>query len=93
MYYDDDDPDQYDYADMHFADPGSGSALRAGVRDQRCPTCKYPNRLTQEDVSLHYQCDACADAQEKGIDGPYNEEYDEELQVTDSSYTDPEANR
>lgn len=68
-----------DDGDIKFADPGGNSALRAGVRDQRCPSCKFPNRLTIEDVRLGYQCDACADALERGIDAPYNEEYEEEV--------------
>lgn len=44
-----------------FADPGGHSALRAGVRDQPCPTCGEEDRLTSKDVSLGYQCDNCAD--------------------------------
>lgn len=51
-----------------FADPGGRSALRAGVRKYTCPTCKRPNQLTAEDVRRHYQCDRCADDQERGID-------------------------
>lgn len=53
-----------------FANPGSGSALRAATsdnpRNRPCPTCKRPNRLTRIDVQHHYQCDTCADAQERG---------------------------
>lgn len=59
---------EYDYdADsyhLEFYDPYGRSALRAGVRKYPCPTCGKPNRLTAEDVKRHYQCDACADAQE-----------------------------
>ena len=45
-----------DYDDMpDFAEPGSGSALRAATptnpHDQPCPTCAWPNRLTREDVT------------------------------------------
>ena len=51
-----------------FADPGSGSALRAASpsnpRNLPCPTCGEPNRLTPADRSLGYQCDACADRDE-----------------------------
>ena len=47
-----------------FADPGGRSALRAGNRTERCPTCKEPYRLTLKDVKLGYQCDQCADAAE-----------------------------
>ena len=53
-----------------FADPGGRSALRAATpsnpRDQPCPTCKQPNRLTRIDVQRGYQCDACADRDEGG---------------------------
>lgn len=55
-----------DYDD--FADPHGRSALRAASksnpRNRPCPTCKAPNRLTPKDVSLGYQCDACADRDE-----------------------------
>ncbi len=51
-----------------FADPGGRSALRAASkdnpRDQPCPNCGGPNRLTPADVALGYQCDTCADAAE-----------------------------
>lgn len=66
MAYDDD-----DYGDrIHFANPGSGSALRAASRHNprnlSCPTCGESNVLTQEDVDCHYQCDACANMAEGG---------------------------
>jgi hypothetical protein len=75
--YDDrgDDDDRYneDWGDeppIRFADPGGRSALRAATaRDPRihpCPSCDAPNRLTRQDVSLGYQCDACADRAESG---------------------------
>jgi hypothetical protein len=55
-----------------FADPGGNSALRRVTRDnprnKPCPTCGRKNVLTPEDVSLHYQCDRCADALEGGLD-------------------------
>lgn len=41
-----------------------GSALRCGNRTRTCPTCKNPNRLTDEDRALGYQCDECADRAE-----------------------------
>ena len=79
---DDDDDDLFDYYAMAdddlsedtddeddrliFADPGGNSALRAGNRIYPCPTCKQPNRLTAKDVALHYQCDSCADRDERG---------------------------
>jgi len=48
-----------------FRDPGGRSALRAASstnpRNQPCPTCKGPNKLTPADVRKGYQCDACAD--------------------------------
>ena len=57
--------DENDYRDsMDFADPGGKSALRAGKRCHKCPTCKCPNKLTKKDVSLGYQCDSCADKDE-----------------------------
>jgi len=59
MYHDDDLDERCD-----FADPGGRSALRAGDRIHPCPTCKKPNRLTDRDVQLGYQCDECADAAE-----------------------------
>jgi len=64
--------------DLEFADPGGGSALRAAgpgnPRNLPCPHCHFPNRLTPRDVALGYQCDACADAAERGVDPPYYEE-------------------
>jgi len=71
----------YDEDEIDFAEPGSGSALRAAgpdnPRNLPCPSCHFPNRLTPRDVALHYVCDACANAAERGIDPPYNEEYEE----------------
>jgi hypothetical protein len=62
-YYDDDDRSM-------FADPGGKSALRRATRrnprNLPCPTCKAPNRLTPKDRALGYQCDACADRDERG---------------------------
>ena len=53
---------------IHFANPGSNSALRAATRDNPrnlpCPTCDRPNQLTPADVAKGYQCDHCADAAE-----------------------------
>lgn len=66
--YGDDDRD-FDY-DPDFAEPGGRSALRAASRSNPrnlpCPTCGTPNRLTPADRARGYQCDACADAQERG---------------------------
>lgn len=56
-----------DYSDgMDFMDPGGTSALRKGVRNRKCPTCKEPRKLTKKDVELGYQCDTCADKLERG---------------------------
>jgi hypothetical protein len=59
-----------DEDDVAFADPNGRSALRAAgpdnPRELPCPSCGVPNRLTPEDASLGYQCDACADAAERG---------------------------
>lgn len=69
--YDSEDYDSDDYLidGVGFADPHGRSALRAATPDNPrnlpCPTCKQPNRLTPKDVARHYQCDACADAQER----------------------------
>ena len=53
-----------------FADPGGKSALRAATpdnpRDQPCPTCKQENVLTRIDARRGYQCDRCADRDERG---------------------------
>jgi hypothetical protein len=53
-----------------FRDPGGRSALRASSRHNPrnlpCPTCDQPNRLTPADVAQGYQCDACADRDERG---------------------------
>ena len=83
MMYDDEDYPDWGY-NCDFASPGSNSALRAASpsnpRNLPCPTCNYPNRLTQVDVNLGYQCDSCADAMERGWDIDYyeDEDYDEE---------------
>ena len=58
--------------DCDFADPGGRSALRRETednpRDQPCPNCDSPNRLTPADVALGYQCDSCADRAEMGME-------------------------
>lgn len=48
------------WCQQEFYDPGGESALRAGVRNQPCPTCGEPDRLTEKDVRLGYHCDVCA---------------------------------
>lgn len=61
--------DYYDYDSYHdapFADPGGNSALRAGPRIYACPTCGAKNRLSAEDKKRGYQCDPCADREERG---------------------------
>lgn len=68
-YMEDEDGNIWDPRTM-FANPGS--ALRAADQNNprifSCPTCYEPNRLTQKDVNLGYQCDACADRAERGFD-------------------------
>lgn len=55
---------------IEFAEPGANSALRAAShnnpRNLPCPTCERPNRLTPADRALGYQCNACADRDERG---------------------------
>ena len=70
--------DYEDYLDMRddmidgvgFADPGGRSALRAATkknpRNRPCPNCGRKNALTAIDVAHGYQCDRCADQQERG---------------------------
>ncbi len=53
-----------------FADPGGKSALRAeskrNPRNLPCPNCGAKNQLTPADRALGYQCDGCADRDERG---------------------------
>ena len=53
-----------------FADPFGNSALRAVTKNNPrifpCPTCHSPDRLTQKDIDRSYQCDRCADRDERG---------------------------
>lgn len=64
------DPDFDDIDGVGFADPGGRSALRAATddnpRNRPCPTCRCANRLTSIDVARGYQCDSCADRDERG---------------------------
>lgn len=57
-----------DEIDIDFA--SEGSALRAASKDNPrnlpCPICGVANRLTPQDVALHYQCDVCANEAEMG---------------------------
>jgi hypothetical protein len=63
--------DDYLIDGVGFADPGGNSALRAETPDNPriypCPTCGAPNRLTPIDVQRGYQCDSCADRDERGM--------------------------
>lgn len=63
-------PEEWDDICREFADPGGRSALRAASksnpRNLPCPTCGAKNRLTPADRARGYQCDSCADAQERG---------------------------
>lgn len=56
--------EHYPGDDYDFADPGGHSSLRAGRRTHPCPTCGEPDRLSDADVRLGYQCDECADRAE-----------------------------
>ena len=62
--------DGSDLFDVGFADPGGKSALRASSkrnpRNLPCPTCGEENRLTPADRAHGYQCDPCADRDERG---------------------------
>jgi predicted SprT family Zn-dependent metalloprotease len=64
-----------EWAEMteRFADPGGDSALypetQSNPRNLPCPTCQEPGRLTARDKAKGYQCDACADRAERGLDG------------------------
>lgn len=62
--------DDGDDGRMEFADPGGRSSLRAAgkgnPRNLPCPNCGTKNVLTPKDRALGYQCDACADATERG---------------------------
>jgi hypothetical protein len=55
---------------LDFQDPGGNSALRAETatnpRNLPCPTCGEPNRLTPADRAAGYQCNSCADRDERG---------------------------
>lgn len=71
--YDDFDDGDFDDGDFDddFADPGGESALRAETptnpRNLPCPTCGAENRLTPRDRALGYQCDDCANRDERGF--------------------------
>jgi predicted RNA-binding Zn-ribbon protein involved in translation (DUF1610 family) len=66
------DEDRPDWGDeeIHFADPGGRSALRASSRSNPrnlpCPNCGDRNVLTPADRAAGYQCDRCADQAERG---------------------------
>lgn len=77
--------DYYDYDEFmervnRFAEPGGDSALYPASQDNPrnlpCPTCGWPNRITPADQAAGYQCDACANALERGTDINYY--YEEE---------------
>lgn len=57
--------------DFEFANPGRNSALRAASRNNPrnlpCPTCGAPDRLTPADARRDYQCDGCADRDEREV--------------------------
>lgn len=70
MYHDQYDPDEWRDMCETFQEPGSNSALRRASkrnpRNRPCPTCGARNVLTPADVALGYQCNACADRDERG---------------------------
>ena len=76
-WHDEYEPDEWADRVERFADPGGESALYPATpdnpRDQPCPTCGWPNRLTRADVMNGYQCDRCAVAMERGMDIDYYE--------------------
>ena len=76
--YDEYDMDEWDERVERFADPGGTSALhpasKSNPRNLPCPTCGWPNRITPADRARGYQCDSCADAQERGMDINYYDE-------------------
>ena len=45
---------------LDFIDPLDHDTLRTNKRRHPCPTCKKPNKLTEKDVQLGYQCNDCA---------------------------------
>ena len=55
---------------LSFKERGANSALRAAThsnpRNLPCPTCGRENMLTCADVARGYQCDYCANAEERG---------------------------
>jgi hypothetical protein len=63
------DGDEFEGRD-EFADPGGESALRAASesnpRNLPCPTCGVEDLLTPADVARGYQCDGCANRDERG---------------------------
>lgn len=71
------DSEEWEERVERFADPGGDSALHAASaenpRNLPCGNCGWPNRLTPRDVAKGYQCDACANAMECGIDINYYE--------------------
>ena len=67
----DSDEDEYLIDGVGFSDPNGKSSLRAATesnpRIYPCGTCGEPNRLTPLDLKRHYQCDRCADRDERKI--------------------------
>jgi len=62
--------DEYFIDGVGFADPGGRSALRRATPDNPriypCPTCGRENALTRLDVDNGYQCNDCAERDERG---------------------------
>ncbi len=63
-------PEEWGEIVDRFADPGGNSALhrahRGNPRTLPCPSCHEPNRLTPADRASGYQCNGCADRDERG---------------------------
>lgn len=64
----DHDPDSPAYRQWRFAGPATAlhRPRKGNPRNLPCPTCKQPNLLTRKDQEAGYQCDACADRDERG---------------------------
>ena len=65
---DDDRPDWGDEEPIRFKDDRSAlrAASKSNPRNLPCPTCGEENRLTPADRARGYQCDSCADRDERG---------------------------
>jgi hypothetical protein len=62
------DLDEWKNKRSEFANPGSAlrAASKSNPRNLPCPTCKQENKLTPKDKAKGYQCDDCANMEERG---------------------------